>query len=102
MAAHEMKKFTFTNGDTSHTFANFCSIVDVWSPSEDFQVDFDQAITADSMLVAQNVHFAAPLACQEVHIKGSAAGGTAYMMGIFHSTGHAPSQPYDLIGGIDV
>jgi len=102
MPAHEMKKFTFTTGDTSHTFANFCSIVSVWSPSEDFQVDYDQAISADSYLVPQNVHFAPPLACQEVHIKGSAAGGTAYLMGIFHNIGHAPSQPYTNRGGIDL
>ena len=102
MASHEPKALTYTTSDTTHTFTDFVSVADVVSYDGGYYIDFDRDIDADSMRIQKDIHYAAPIACKVIHIKGIGVGGTAYIIGIKHAIGHTPMEPYTNRGGIDV
>ena len=102
MSSYETKAFTFTAGDTAHTFANICGWVTIWSPSFGIWFELDAAIDGDSFLVPVDTMFSFSLPVLDLHIKGNGGGGTAYILGIYQTIGIADRAAYSNIGGIDV
>ena len=87
---YENRKVTYLVTDTLLTFNNPVTSYVIWSPTRDFFIEEDvdgvaQATDADSFLVPANTLYSQERPCQNVNIKGSGGGGTAYVRALINT-----------------
>ena len=95
------KRIVFTGVESTYVLPYFATTYVIWSPDDDFQIQEDEAIDADSFLVPQDTLFSIAHGVKELHIKAAGVGGIAWMKYIVQSI-HAPDTEIATFrGGID-